>query len=117
MRGRLELHPRRGIAQPGRNVAVYLEMDQGQINMEIGVEVAGPFTGDGDVVCSATPAGLVVTTVHLGPYDRLGEAHDAIFEWCQHNHHELAGPNWEIYGHWTDDPARLQTDVFYLLKD
>jgi len=27
----------------------------------------------------------------------------------------FAGPNWEIYGHWTDDPAQLRTDVFYLL--
>jgi hypothetical protein len=31
----------------------------------------------------------------------------------------LAGPNWEVYGHWTDewnsDPAKIRTDVFYLL--
>jgi hypothetical protein len=32
----------------------------------------------------------------------------------------LAGPNWEIYGHWLDewnnDPAKIRTDVFYLLQ-
>ena len=26
-----------------------------------------------------------------------------------------AGPAWEIYGDWTDDPAQLRTDVQYLL--
>jgi hypothetical protein len=31
----------------------------------------------------------------------------------------LAGPNWEIYGHWKDewnnDPSKICTEVFYLL--
>ena len=26
------------------------------------------------------------------------------------------GHTWEIYGHWTDNPDELRTDVFYLLK-
>jgi hypothetical protein len=34
--------------------------------------------------------------------------------------HELAGPSWEVYGHWLDewnsDPRKIRTDVFYLLK-
>jgi effector-binding domain-containing protein len=105
-----------GIAQPGRNLAVYREGEDGQLDVEVGVEVAGPFAGDGEVSCSATPGGTVATTVHLGPYHRLGEAHDAVFQWCQHSHQKLAGLNWEIYGHWDDDPAKLQTDVFYLLS-
>jgi effector-binding domain-containing protein len=96
----------------GRNVALYLDDD---INLEVGVEVAGPFASDGNVVLSATPAGLVAATIHIGPYNRLPEAHRAIRRWCIDNHHEIAGPNWEIYGHWNDDPAQLQTDVQYLL--
>jgi effector-binding domain-containing protein len=106
----------KGIAHPGRNVALYREGDDGQLDVEVGVEIAGPFTGDGAVNCSAIPGGAAATTVHFGPYGRLGEAHEAIRRWCQHNHHELAGLNWEIYGHWDDDPARLRTDVFYLLE-
>jgi hypothetical protein len=23
--------------------------------------------------------------------------------------------NWEIYGHWDDDPSKVRTDVFYFL--
>jgi effector-binding domain-containing protein len=100
----------------GRHVAVYLD---GQINLEVGVELDTPFAGHGEVVGSVTPAGLVATTTHYGPYGQLHEAHEAIRSWCQDNGYTLAGPNWEIYGHWKDewnsDPTKIRTDVFYLL--
>ena len=100
----------------GRHVAVYWD---GQINLEVGVELAAPFAGHGEVVGSATPAGPVATTTHYGPYGQLHEAHEAIRRWCGSNGYALAGPNWEIYGHWKDewnsDPTKICTDVFYLL--
>src|SRR6516162_7918256 len=100
----------------GRHVAVYWD---GQINLEVGVEVATPFAGYGEVVGSATPSGPVATTTHYGPYGQLGDAHDAICRWCADNGYRKAGPNWEVYGHWLDewnsDPSKIRTDVFYLL--
>jgi effector-binding domain-containing protein len=100
----------------GRHVAIYWDC---QINLEVGAEVATPFAGHGEVVGSATPSGPVVTTTHFGPYSRLHEAHDAIRRWCASGGHRLTGPNWEVYGHWTDecncDPTKIRTDVFYLL--
>jgi effector-binding domain-containing protein len=101
-------HPRHG-----RNLALYLDCE---MNLEIGVEVAQPFPGNGEVVCSSTPAGLVATVAHLGPYNRLGEAHAALHTWCADHGHSLAGPSWEVYGHWEDDPAKLRTDIFYLVQ-
>jgi effector-binding domain-containing protein len=104
------------ISGAGRHVAVYLDC---QINLEVGVELEAPFAGFGDVVGSSTPAGLVATTTHYGPYQLLHAAHDAIRLWCAKNSHKLAGPNWEIYGHWKDewnsDPAKIVTDVYYLI--
>ena len=100
------------ITGAGRHVAVYLDS---QIQMEIGVEVSGEFAGNGRVVPSSTPAGPVATTFHLGPYHRLGEAHAAILRWCEAHRRPLAGPSWEIYGHWDDDPSKRRTDVFYRL--
>jgi effector-binding domain-containing protein len=71
------------------------------------------------VVGSATPAGTVAATTHFGPYGLLCQAHEAIRLWCANNGYTLAGPNWEIYGHWKDewntDPTKITTDVFYLL--
>ena len=101
----------------GRHVAVYLD---GAITLEVGVEVHAPFAGHGDVVSSGTPAGTVATTAHFGPYNQLGKAHSAIRQWCLDHGSRLAGPNWEIYGHWVDewnrDPSKIRTDVFYLLE-
>jgi effector-binding domain-containing protein len=106
----------RQIAGAGRHVAVYRD---DQINLEVGVELAAPVVGDGEVVGSAPPAGLVATTTHYGPYGQLHAAHDAIHRWCKSNGHTPAGPCWEIYGHWQDewnsDPARICTEVVYLL--
>lgn len=100
----------------GRHVAVYLD---DQINLEVGVEMGAPFAGYGEVVGSATPSGPVATTTHYGPYRFLHEAHEAIRRWCGDNNYRLAGPNWEVYGHWSDewnsDPTKIRTDVFYLL--
>jgi effector-binding domain-containing protein len=103
-------------AKAGRHVALY--WDDG-IRLEVGVELHGPLTEHGDVIRSATPAGAVASTTHFGPYGGLGAAHDAVHRWCTANHHRLAGPRWEIYGHWLPewnaDPSQIRTDVYYLL--
>lgn len=104
------------VAGAGRHIAVYLDC---QINLEVGVELEAPFAGFGEVVGSATPAGLVATTTHFGPYGLLYQAHEAIRLWCATNGHTFAGPSWEIYGHWKDewnsDPSKICTDIYYLL--
>jgi effector-binding domain-containing protein len=74
----------------GRNVA--LHWDAG-IRLEVGVEIAGAFEGDGDVVLSGTSAGSAATVTYYGPYDQLRGAHEAIREWCHANHYRLAGPS------------------------
>jgi effector-binding domain-containing protein len=82
----------------------------------VGVELATPFEEQNGVVRSATPAGLTASVTHFGPYDQLGAAHAALRDWCASHAHPLAGPNWEIYGHWQDewntDPAKIRTDIF-----
>jgi effector-binding domain-containing protein len=102
----------------GRHVAVYWD---GAIRLEVGVELLGPFEGHDDVVVSATPAGAIASTTHLGPYGGLGGAHDAIHQWCQTNGRRVAGPRWEIYGHWlpewNSNPSQIRTDVYYLLAN
>jgi hypothetical protein len=47
----------------------------------------------------------------------LGAAHEAVLHWCAGQGLAVAGPRWETYGHWHEDPARLETDVFWLLRE
>ncbi len=105
---------------PGaNNVLLYRHKDDprtdGRMHVEYAVQVRRGFERAGEVFASATPAGRIATTTHVGPYDRLGDAHDAVQRWCSTNRHTLAGIEWEIYGDWTDDPAQLETTVCYLL--
>lgn len=101
----------------GRNVAIYLD---DQINLEAGVELSAPVVADDPLIVSSIPSGTVVTATHFGPYGQLPEVHRAIRDWCAKQGYALAGPNWEIYGHWQDSwknsPSLIRTDVFYLLK-
>jgi effector-binding domain-containing protein len=98
----------------GRHVAVYWNDD---IQLEVGVELQGQFVERDPVVLSALPGGTVAAVTHFGPYNGLGRAHDAIHAWCKANGHRLAGPRWEIYGHWQEawnsNPALIRTDVFH----
>ncbi|MBZ5610484.1 MAG: GyrI-like domain-containing protein [Acidobacteriia bacterium] len=98
--------------QPGVNLLV---SEQG-VPLEIGVQVPAPFAGNDVIRCSSTPAGKVATVVHMGPYEELGPAHDAVLKWCADQGAALAGPFWEVYGHWSNDPVQRRTDVCYLLK-
>jgi effector-binding domain-containing protein len=107
----------------GQNVVLYwdegtrgLIMTPGGVPIEAGVEVDAPFASGDRVACSATPSGPVAMVVHRGPYENLPEAHAAVRRWCAQHHRAIAGPNWEIYGDWTEDPDERRTDVFYLLK-
>ena len=104
--------------KPGRNVAIYWD---GDIRLEVGAEIDVPFRQEGELVASATPAGSVACATHYGPYDQLGRTHRAIVDWCNANGHRLAGPSWELYGHWMEawnnDPSRIRTDVFYQVAD
>jgi effector-binding domain-containing protein len=103
-------------AKGGRHIAIYWN---GDIRLEVGAELEGPFVETETVVRSATPAGRVATVTHFGPYGRLGDAHGALTAWCEANGHKRAGPSWEIYGHWQPEwntnPALIRTDIFYQL--
>ncbi|HUO10572.1 MAG TPA: GyrI-like domain-containing protein [Phycisphaerae bacterium] len=107
----------RGVQGAGRHVAVYLD---DIMNLEVGVELDAPIAAFGEVVPSMLRAGEVATTTHLGPYQRLGEAHEAIQQWCESRQREPVRPCWEVYGHWVEewnqDPSKIRTDVYYLLK-
>src|SRR2546428_4788629 len=57
-----------GVVGAGRHVAVYLGSAGGQIDIEIGAEVAGPIGRHGEVVESFPPAGATATAPHLCPH-------------------------------------------------
>jgi effector-binding domain-containing protein len=103
-----------GIQRGCRNVILYLDDVP---HVEVGVELTQPCPLTGRVVASHLPAGPVAMTVHSGPYSGLGEAHQAVHDWCAEQGRQPAGPRWEVYGPHDPDPAKVWTEVYYLLAD
>jgi effector-binding domain-containing protein len=102
-----------GLRFDGHNVILYKD---GVPNVEVGVIVTRSFPPEGRVQASVLPAARVARTVHLGGYDRLAEAPQAVREWCEAEGHEVVGPRWEIYGDWNDEhPELVETEVCWQL--
>jgi effector-binding domain-containing protein len=112
------LRARPELREDGHNIFLYHHPPKRSDPMDVdfGVEVVSEFDLQGEVRPVTTPAGQVATVVHVGSYDRLGSAHEAIHAWAAANHRAFAGMSWEIYGDWNDDPDRLETTVMYLLR-
>jgi effector-binding domain-containing protein len=106
-----------GLRTDGHNIFLYHHPAKGEstLTADFGVQVTRAFPQSGEVFATETPAGRVASALHLGPYERMGETHEAIQSWTRANHMTLANKSWEIYGDWTDDPAKLETQIEYLL--
>jgi effector-binding domain-containing protein len=99
-----------GLRADGHNVMLYRDgLVEGQVAVEIGVQVTKSFEAAGRVVPSTLPAGEAATTVHTGTPSKIGEAHDAVMAWCAAQGREWTGVRWEIYG--DPDPQTGHFDV------
>jgi effector-binding domain-containing protein len=100
-------------AELWQNVMLYKDNTP---HVEVGVLVSGSFEPEGRVIASELPGGEAATAIHRGDYARLGVTHDAVRDQVAAVGRELAGPRWEIYGHWRDERSELETEVFWLLR-
>ena len=99
-----------GLRADGHNVMLYRDgLGEGEVAVEVGVQVTKSFEAAGRVVPSTLPAGEAATTVHAGKISELGAAHDAVVAWCAAQRRELTGVRWEIYG--DPDPQTGHFDV------
>jgi effector-binding domain-containing protein len=104
----------RGVAIVGPPYARYHRLDEDRFEVEAGFPVAAPVVDDDEVVASSLPGGPHATTVHVGPYEGLGAAYEALEAWVAERGGEPAGDPWEIYE--SDpteqpDPATWRTQV------
>jgi effector-binding domain-containing protein len=106
-----------GSLKPRHNLFLYHHPARRELPMEVdfGVEVDRRFETLGNVRCVETPPGQIAWARHVGPYDRLRGAHDAVHAWCAANGRAIGDLSWETYGDWSNDPAKLETVVSYLL--
>ena len=100
----------------GHNCFLYHHLAGAAMDVAFGVQVVRPFEDEGEVICTATLAGEVATTTHIGSYAGLSAAHNALHSWRATTGRAFSEYSWEIYGNWTSDEAKLETQVVYLLN-
>jgi len=103
-----------GLHKQGHNIMLYKDDVP---NVEVGVQVSGPFSPIGEVVPSNLPGGLVATATHTGPIAKIGDTHSAVCEWSKANGYRLAGPHWEVYGDPDPKTGDFDVDVFWSLVE
>ncbi len=102
---------RHGIAPCGFPFARYHIRTDGAYEAEAGFPIAVRIAGDTHVLPSCLPGGNVVVAWHLGPYEQLGDAYQAVDDWLRAEHGIRAGDAWEVYHDRPHRPRNYRTEV------
>ena len=106
-------------AQPvGAPFVAYYNMDMQDLDIEAGFPFAQTLAGQGNIQAGQIPGGQAATCMHVGPYDQVGGAYEALQKWLPANGREATGIYYEFY---LNDPQQtppeaLQTQVVAPLK-
>ena len=63
------------------------------------------------------PGGAAIETVHIGPYETLGDAYRQLAGWMQRHGRHPAELSWESYLTGPDDPAGPETLVVWPIAE
>lgn len=89
----------------------YHTFGETETDIEIGVPVVGPATGEGRIAASELPGGPAIATWHLGPHDdKFREAYARIGAWPAEHDREAGGPPWEVYC-WIDPTEKAEQAI------
>ncbi|TCN29635.1 effector-binding domain-containing protein [Kribbella orskensis] len=103
---------RHGVAPCGFPFARYHLRTDGSFEVEAGLPIPTPIAGDTHVQPSRLPAGHVVAVWHIGLYDQLGDAYEALDDWLRAHYGIRTGDPWEVYhGPQRNDPQPWRTEV------
>lgn len=104
-----------GLGPAGMPYARYRRLDEDRFQVEAGFPASTEVEGDGEVVPSQLPPCRAAVVTHVGPYDEMLDAYEALVTWLAEHEREPVGDPWEVY--LTDpeeqpDPATWRTEVF-----
>jgi effector-binding domain-containing protein len=92
------------------------EFDESDIDMEACIPVNRVLPGKGDIKLRELPGGLMVSTLHMGPYHEVAGAYQALDLWVKENGYNYAGPAREVYLvnlDMVEDEADLRTEIIF----
>jgi effector-binding domain-containing protein len=107
-----------GIQPCGAPFVAYHNMDMQDLDIEIGFPFAQELAGHGNIRAGEIPGGKAVTCLHIGPYNQVGGAYEALQKWFEDHSYIPTGVAYEFYLNdpQTTSPSELQTQVVFPLK-
>lgn len=81
----------------GEPFAQYRIAGDGSFEIAAGFPVSEPIVAMGEVVPMDLPAGTVAQTMHVGAYDEVNAAYEALVAWINAEGYQVAGDPWESY--------------------
>ena len=103
-----------GVQPAGGAFGRYEPVESG-FRVEAGFTVTAPVVAAGRVEPGELPGGEAATCLHVGTYESVSEAYEAVESWMREHHREASGPPWEVYltGPEAQPP---QTEVVFPLR-
>lgn len=103
-----------GADPAGPPFARYHKLAGDRLAVEAGFPVSTAIDSTDGVRPAELPAGPAATIVHVGPYDQMEPAYQALTSWISEHGGTVAGDPWEIY--FNDpgnepDPATWRTEI------
>ena len=87
-----------------------------KIVMDVGVMLPRALGGEGNIEAGEIAEGDAAVTLHVGPYDAMAPAYEAVQAWIAANGRSAAGPPMEIYLSPPDvPPDEVKTEVVFPL--
>jgi effector-binding domain-containing protein len=107
-----------GFQPCGAPFVAYHNMNMQDLDIEVGFPFAQKLAGHGNIHAGAIAGGKAVTCVHIGPYDQVGGAYEALQKWVGTHSYVPTGVAYEFYLNdpQTTPPAELQTQVVFPLQ-
>jgi effector-binding domain-containing protein len=99
----------------GHNFILYRAATGADLRLTVGVLDRAPGEADADVAAVHVPGGRAITATHWGDYGGLRVTYDALHAEVRARGLKLAPLSLEIYGDWSNDPAKVRTDIYLYL--
>ncbi len=104
-----------GEAPGGIPFVAYFNLDMANLDIEIGFPVAHPLPGQGNIQSGEMPKGQYASCIHLGPYDQMVPAYEALTAFVQERGLQPTGVSYEFYFNSPDEVSmeELKTQIVF----
>jgi effector-binding domain-containing protein len=102
----------------GMPFGAYYNLDMAALDVEAGFPVSKKLEGRGEIKPGIIPGGKYLSTIHVGSYDSVKTAYDALVAWAKDKGYEPTGVAYEYYlNDPSSDPSiKPETEVRFPIK-